>query len=152
MTPYNSIVHRVSILDQVIQRLSDYWLPMKSATRTLVHNDCNPRNISIRTPNTFPSVDPPPPTNSIPYNDPRTLCLYDWELCRIDVPQHDVAEFLAFVLPPNISMARRMEFIEFYRVHLEYYSGMEYPIERYSQSIIIIMLVWDIKVTLSEEF
>lgn len=62
-----------------------------------------------------------------PYADPRTLCIYDWELATVDVPQHDLAEFLAFTLQPTTPLKTRLELMEFYQQHLQYYSGIEYP-------------------------
>ena len=62
-----------------------------------------------------------------PFADPRTLCIYDWELATVDIPQHDVAEFLAFTLQPSTPLTTRLELVEFYLQHLQYYSGQEYP-------------------------
>ena len=130
----------MSIAERVIPRISELWQPLEGVARTLVHNDCTPRNICLRLPKPSPSPSPSSsssPTSlvinsdAVPFEDPRTLCLYDWELCRVDVPHHDVAEFLAFVLSPEVTMTKRMEFIEFYRVHLEYYTGRTYPTEKY---------------------
>ena len=68
---------------------------------------------------------------TVPYQDPRTLCMYDWELSRVDVPQHDVVEFLAFILSPEVGVAKRKEYIEFYRLHLEHYAGRSFPASRF---------------------
>ena len=73
---------------------------------------------------------PHPPTDRVPYTDPRTLCMYDWELATVDVPQHDLAEFLAFTLQPLTPLKTWLELIEFYRQHLMHYSGIEYPQEQ----------------------
>ena len=62
-----------------------------------------------------------------PFADLRTLCIYDWELATVNVPQHDVAEFLAFTLQPSTPLTTRLELVEFYWQHLQYYSGREYP-------------------------
>ena len=56
--------------------------------------------------------------------------MYDWELAAVDVPQHDLAEFLAFTLQPSTPLKTWLELIEFYRQHLLYYSAMEYPQEQ----------------------
>jgi len=66
-----------------------------------------------------------------PYADPRTLCIYDWELATVDVPQHDLAEFLAFTLQPTTPLKTWLELMEFYQQHLQYYSGIEYPWQRF---------------------
>ena len=101
--------------------------PMNRAEKTLVHNDCNPRNICVR----LSSESVPLDESVIPFNDPRSLCIYDWEMARVDVPQRDVVEFLAFTLPPDTSVTKRRELINFYRAHLEHYTGKSFPIERY---------------------
>lgn len=49
--------------------------------RTLVHMDFNPRNIMIM-------------NNGQP-------CIYDWELCCLDLPHRDIVELLSFVLPDS---------------------------------------------------
>ena len=70
------------------------------------------------------------PTSGVqftPYADPRTMCMYDWELATVDVPQHDLAEFLAFTLQPSTPLKTWLELMEFYRQHLQYYSGKECP-------------------------
>ena len=77
-----------------------------------------------------PTTDSPITVQFTPYDDPRTLCIYDWELATVDVPQHDLAEFLAFTLEPTTPLKTRLELMEFYLQHLQYYSGMEYPWER----------------------
>tara|TARA_R110001592_G_scaffold68626_2_gene210376 strand:- start:73077 stop:75401 length:2325 start_codon:yes stop_codon:yes gene_type:complete len=51
------------------------------ATKTLIHNDFNPRNVALR-------------------SDERP-CIYDWELAILNIPQRDIFEFLAFVLEPD---------------------------------------------------
>ena len=104
---------------QAIDSADSMWKIIDSFPQTLIHNDCNPRNICIRK------------TTSIQgtggsHDDPRRMCIYDWELARIDVPQHDLAEFLAFVLQPDTSLHKRMEFIEYYITMLEKYSKQKF--------------------------
>ncbi|MBI2570879.1 MAG: phosphotransferase [Candidatus Schekmanbacteria bacterium] len=97
---------RVNLVKDLIVDLPEIWGRLEEAPRTLVHNDFNPRNIAIRaTP-----------------DGPR-LCAYDWELATIHVPQHDVAELLSFVLPPEASADDRWRWVDFYRRQLESYSG-----------------------------
>lgn len=52
--------------------------PRKISVKTLVHNDFNPRNAGFR--------------------NNGEICIYDWELATINIPQRDVFEFLAFTL------------------------------------------------------
>lgn len=127
---------RKQFMDNAITNLQDVMTIVNSAPQTMIHNDCNPRNICIRLPCTTSSGD----TNgtslwmfsqqNIPYSDPRIMCLYDWELATIDVPQHDVLEFLSFVLQPSTPLATWLELMNFYRQHLQFYSGVEYPMDK----------------------
>ena len=58
------------------------WMPRyQQQPVTLIHNDCNPRNLAFRR-----------------NPDGLMLCLYDWELSAIAPPQRDAAELLCFVL------------------------------------------------------
>jgi len=103
---------------EAINSVDDHWKVFGKFPKTLIHNDCNPRNICIRkaTSDQGGSSD----------EDPRQMCIYDWELARIDVPQHDLAEFLAFILPPDCSMQQRMEMIKYYIEMLEKYSKQKF--------------------------
>jgi len=104
---------------QAIDSSDAMWKIFDSFPQTLIHNDCNPRNICIR------KADSPQSTGGS-HDDPRRMCIYDWELARIDVPQHDLAEFLAFVLQPDTSLHKRMELIEYYITMLENYSKQKF--------------------------
>ena len=132
-------------MENAIESIPQMWSTLESAPQTLIHNDCNPRNIGLKKPTKLSTIEPTNPARNkcstpsgqekahstfVPYSNDLTLCIYDWELATIGVPQHDLAEFLAFVLQPNLSLQSRLEFIEFYRQHLQHYSGMEFPRER----------------------
>ena len=111
---------RIEMTIQAIDSADAMWKIFDSFPQTLIHNDCNPRNICIRkaassTQGTTESHD-----------DPRRMCIYDWELARIDVPQHDLAEFLAFVVQPETSLYKRMELIEYYIAMLEQFSKQKF--------------------------
>ena len=124
-------------MDSAITNLQEVMTVVNSAPQTMTHNDCNPRNICLRLPHAISSdLDGDtqgattlqvPNEQIVPYSDPRITCLYDWELATIDVPQHDLAEFLSFVLQPSTPLATWLEFMDFYRQHLQFYSGVEYP-------------------------
>jgi len=104
---------------KAVDSVDELWKAFDSFPKTLIHNDCNPQNICIR--------------KAIPGDsdeDSRRMCIYDWELARIDVPQHDLAEFLAFVLPPEYSIHRRMEFIKYYIDMLEKYSKQKFDLQK----------------------
>jgi aminoglycoside phosphotransferase (APT) family kinase protein len=79
---------------------------LDSHPRTLIHNDFNPRNIALR-------------------RDAGRLRLvaYDWELATVGVPQRDLAEFLCFVLPEDVSLARVTAAVDAHRGQLERLSG-----------------------------
>ena len=138
------LTNRVKVMEYAIDSIIPIWSILDSSPKTMTHNDCNPRNICIRIPqgsstytlhgsgssNGVEAYSAGTNGGFIPYSDHRTMCLYDWELATIDVPQHDLAEFLAFTLQPSTPLATRLELIEFYRKHLQHYTKMEFPMER----------------------
>ena len=73
---------------------------MRSYMQTYVHYDLNPRNCCMT-------------------RNPRGLCLYDWEVSCIHVPQRDVAEFIMFSVSEDATICQIEEFVEFYRHSLE---------------------------------
>jgi aminoglycoside phosphotransferase (APT) family kinase protein len=84
------------------------WAPeLERMPRTLIHNDFNPRNLCLRD-----------------GADGLRLCAYDWELATLQVPQHDLAEFLCFVLSPETEKAEVDEYVELHRRALEAASGV----------------------------
>jgi len=94
-------------LQKKIQTLPEWWGQIDSMKKTLIHNDFSPRNICFR---------------KVP--EGLRLCVYDWELATMHLPQHDLAEFLAFVLPPNETMDGIKLFVEYHRKRLEMGTGM----------------------------
>jgi len=100
---------------RAIQHLDAIDLVLSEAPQTLVHNDCNPRNMCLRK------------------NETATarLCLYDWELATVDTPQRDLVEFLSFVLEPSQNIETWSEAIHFYRKCLEEFTGYKYPSKKY---------------------
>lgn len=105
----------MKLIETAIMKFDKINAILTSAPLTLIHNDCNPRNICLHAFNGGES----------------RMCLYDWELATLDVPQRDVAEFLTFTLLPATSIATRVELINFYRCNLEKYSGVNYAMDRY---------------------
>jgi hypothetical protein len=86
-------VHR-----KLVGSISKWWQPLESGPRTLIHNDFNPRNVALR------------------HEGERfLLCAYDWELATIGVPQRDLAEFLCFVLPTDVSAQEAGHYVELHR-------------------------------------
>ena len=91
-----NLMKYVSKLTQIIQMLKAY-------PKTVCHNDFSPRNVCLR---------------RDPKSSQKQLCMYDWELAIIHVPQRDLAEFLIFVLPETSSAADINNFVEYYRLEL----------------------------------
>ena len=104
---------------QAIHCLDKIDTVLSEAPQTLVHNDCNPRNMCLHK-----HVD-----NSS--SETHRLCLYDWELATIDTPQRDLVEFLSFIFEPSTSIESWLEAINFYRNCLEECSGYVYSTKRY---------------------
>ncbi|MGB0591307.1 MAG: phosphotransferase [Myxococcota bacterium] len=94
-----------------VRSLEDWWPKMEAMPRTLIHNDCNPRNMCLReTP------------------EGRKLVAYDWELATLGIPQHDLAEFLVFTLQPDVTEEEVHHYVELHRATLEAHVGR--PIDR----------------------
>jgi aminoglycoside phosphotransferase (APT) family kinase protein len=109
----HSAAWRVEGLAAIHDRLvSDVaaWAELPTGPRTLIHNDFNPRNITLRDGGT------------------PGLCAYDWELATIGLPQRDLAEFLAFTLSMDVTPVEVAHWIERYRRLLEHATGA--PIDR----------------------
>ena len=68
-------------LQRLFENIDDLYEERRSLkiAKTLIHNDCNPRNIAI--------------------DQSGQPIIYDWELAMIDIPHRDIVEFLSFVLP-----------------------------------------------------
>lgn len=111
--------NRVKIMESAILSIDKIHSVLAAAPQTLIHNDCNPRNLCLR-------------KRALEDEERRDcrLCLYDWELATLDVPQRDLVEFLAFTIPPSSLNSYRLELIDFYRCNLEHYSGTTYPSDR----------------------
>lgn len=94
-------VHR-----KVVYTMVDWYGEMDAMPKTLIHNDFNPRNIAFR------EVD-----------GELILCAYDWELATVNLPQHDLAEFLVFTLGSDVTEDEVTEYVEFHRKALEKAAG-----------------------------
>ena len=97
---------RKARLQKAIDSIPTYWQELEKMPKTLVHNDCNPRNICFKR------------TGS----GTGSFCLYDWELATWHVPQYDVVELLSFVLDSD-KYHLRPKYLEFYRQQLEELTG-----------------------------
>jgi thioester reductase-like protein len=74
---------------------------LDSLPQTLLHGDFNPRNVALRQ-----------------GESGFRLCAYDWELASLGVSQHDLAEFLCFVLTPQTSQEEAEHYLDFHRCAL----------------------------------
>ena len=95
-----------------IAEIPDWWAELEAMPRTLVHNDFNPRNIALR-------------------RDGLGLVAYDWELATLHVPQRDLAELLAFTLPPDVEPERVEHHLEVHRRALEEAAEVELDPEQW---------------------
>ena len=55
----------------------------------------------------------------------RMLCLYDWELATLHVPQHDVGELLAFILSADSDVSLWHSLLEHHRLALQVATGSD---------------------------
>ncbi len=93
---------------QLVESLPEWWAAIERLPRTLIHNDFNPRNIAFR------QVD-----------GARRLCVYDWELATIHLPQHDLAELLIFTLGPDATLDQVRAFVEQHRLDVSAAAGRD---------------------------
>jgi thioester reductase-like protein len=87
---------------RLIASLPDWWRSLEAMPRTLIHNDFNPRNLAFRRTSSGPR-----------------LCVYDWELATLSLPQRDLAELLCFVLPPQVHASEVAHYVEVHRNALQ---------------------------------
>ena len=91
---------------QLVDSVGEWWPVLSDGPQTLVHHDFNPRNLCLR--NTTGGT---------------ALCAYDWELATVGAPQRDLAEFLCFVLPPDVPDATVDTWVERHRAAFERATG-----------------------------
>jgi thioester reductase-like protein len=84
-----------------------WWGELERLPRTLIHNDFNSRNLAFR------------------QNGTRTACAFDWELARIGVPQHDLAELLCFVFPQGGGAGELVHWLDRHRELLSARMGVK---------------------------
>ena len=90
----------------LVDSIGEWWRPLESSPRTLLHNDFSPRNLALR-------------------HDEEgfRLCAYDWELATLGAPQRDLAEFLCFVLAGDVSEEEVNRCVELHRATLAAATG-----------------------------
>jgi hydroxymethylglutaryl-CoA reductase (NADPH) len=101
----------LATLHRLVNATAARWSAFEAMPRTLVHHDCNPRNLCLR-------VDEAAPTG-------LRLVAYDWELATLHVPQYDLAELLAFTLEGDLDPRLVGGLVELHRQELERASGVE---------------------------
>lgn len=94
----------------LIRAMGDRSRALEALPRTLIHNDFNPRNLVLRG-----------------TGGRRSLCVFDWELATIGVPQHDLAEFLCFTLPEGAEAGDVAAWLERHRTLLAAAAGAAVP-------------------------
>ena len=123
------IFFRTRLVKSFIDNLDRVWQLIESFPRTLVHYDFTPRNVCIRKREmTTKDKQSEFITES---RLRRVSCVYDWEMATIHAPQHDVVEFLAFVLPAKSDVTVRANFVRFYQEQLEKFSGRTFDPEQF---------------------
>ncbi len=101
-----------------IRSLATWWPELEALPRTLVHHDFTPRNLALRQ-----------------RSGGLELCVYDWELATLHVPQHDLAEFLCFVLTPATEWEEFAHYVEVHRRALAVASGQEIPVTTWQRGL-----------------
>ena len=91
---------------RLVHSLPDWSRELERIPRTLIHGDFNPRNLAFR-------------------REPAglRLCAWDWELAELQVPQRDLAELLAFVLPADVAPSTVDSLVELHRRELSRWAG-----------------------------
>ncbi len=89
-----------------LDALPECWSELERMPRTLIHGDFTPRNLALR-------------------KDGLRLVAYDWEVATLHVPQRDLAELLAHVLPPDVEPGLVDHHVEVHRRALERAAGVE---------------------------
>jgi hypothetical protein len=87
---------------QLIESLPVWWPKIEQQTKTLIYNDIQIRNIAMEK-----------------QGDAWHLCLYDWEVATIHLPQRDLVEFLSYLITPEVSDSDLRDYFEISRVTLE---------------------------------
>jgi NADP-dependent 3-hydroxy-3-methylglutaryl-CoA reductase len=111
--------HDLELHRRLVNRIDKWWHEIDLMPKTLIHNDFNPRNICLRK-----STDP---EDSFGFR----LCAYDWELATVHIPQHDLAELLSFVLPPDVPKEVVDHHVEVHRRALEKATGQSIDPEQW---------------------
>ena len=109
-------IDSAQLLRHILESLSSWTMIWHTSPLTLIHNDFNPRNIAIRDNNLS-----------------MELCVFDWELATIGLPQYDLAELLCFVSPEDLGLEQLELFLRMHRLKLQEESGYEICAELWAE-------------------
>jgi thiamine kinase-like enzyme len=123
--------------DKLIRDIPIWRSKLDLMDKTLVHNDCVPKNLAL----------------SI-INNQRQVHIYDWEIATIHVPQRDLVEFLSYVLPNDFELFLLNHYIEQHRCMLatqskavinetEWFEGFKYALYDYLIQRVFPQLVFE---------
>jgi NADP-dependent 3-hydroxy-3-methylglutaryl-CoA reductase len=90
----------------ILEDMPAWWAKIQAMPKTLIHNDFNPRNMAFRR-----------------TGDGPRLCVYDWELATLHIPQVDVVELLVYTLAGDVAPERVRALVDFHRARLEQQVG-----------------------------
>jgi NADP-dependent 3-hydroxy-3-methylglutaryl-CoA reductase len=107
---------RAELLQRMIRSVAHWWPELERMPRTLIHGDFSPRNACLR--------------------DGR-LCAYDWEMATVQVPQHDMAEFLTFVLPADVDVSEAEAWVGFCHEAAERAAGCRFDTATYHRGFVL---------------
>lgn len=114
-------------LQKAIDKIPQWIKTLENASKTLIHNDLNPRNTCFKN-----------------INGELAFCTYDWELATFQIPQYDVVEFLCFVLQKD-RYHLRFGYLEFYRNELNDLTNGAYPdAKSFKQEFLLVALTFGI--------
>lgn len=85
----------------LIETMPQWHIKIDAMAKTLVQNDCVPKNIALCN-----------------QNGVKKVLVYDWEIATIHIPQRDIVEFLSYVLPENFDSKVLGNYIERHRIKL----------------------------------
>ena len=94
---------RVPVIRKVFDGIEKVSSILNKAKKTLCHSEFSYRNACLR---------------RDPQKGERHLCAYDWEFAQVNVPQRDIAEFLAYALSREDYVTKSAQLVEYYRKEL----------------------------------
>lgn len=84
---------------RLIQDIPIWRAQIDTMKKTLVQNDCVPKNVAFS-------------------ENERQIYVYDWEIATIHLPQRDAVEFLSYVLPTDFDAKLLLHYLDQHRLQL----------------------------------